>query len=207
MLATLKSGGRMTSGLRLSIIVLATLVAEPARASFLGHQLTVVWHFPTYDDVLEAHEVLVGPGVEFPPLALRNANLTIDIGADWILFQRGGGAVWQNQSANGFEFIDSTGSIDRIVGFTIGDTEGVISGLDPEDLSFTDDSVFVNFGSSGPTGANSWTPGPSGTSSVRLDVTFVPEPSSGPLLAAGLAVLVLGRQRPMDSWFKGDISS
>ena len=104
-----------------------------------------------------------------------------DIGDDYILFTnlpRSPGGYWLDVAANGWQFVDNNGTIEEIVGFTIGATTGVVAGLDPEDLVFTADSVFGNFGDSGPNanGYNSvaWEEG----STIRLDIIFIPEPAS-----------------------------
>ena len=68
-------------------------------------------------------------------------------------------------------------------------TTGTINGLDPDDLSFTANSVFANLGDSGPNGAIGFTSG----SSIRLDIVFVPEPTT--ILLLGLGGLVLRKCR------------
>jgi len=170
------------------VLVMALSIASPIQAGLIGQEITAQWVYPSMSNVLETHDLIVGSAVELPPEIIQNDNdISIDIGDDYILFTSSHDGYWGDYRANGWRFVDKNGTIEEIVGYTIGTTTGAVTGLDFEDLVFTADSVFGNFGLSGPNNDNViWDTG----STIRLDIAFVPEPATMSLLAlGGMAVL------------------
>ena len=180
---------------RMSILVMAVVLVVSSQvtliqAGLIGHEITAQWVYPTMSDVIETHDFTVGSAVELPPEVIVNdSELSIDIGDDYILFTCLSENIWQNNSANGWQFIDKNGTIEEIVGFSIGEITGSVTGLEPEDLVFTSNSIFANFGNSGLNGENVFC---GKGSTIRLDIAFVPEPCS--LVLLGLGGLMLRRK-------------
>ena len=174
----------------LPAMFIAIFIAASAQAGFMGQEVTAEWIYPLMPDVLETHNVLVSTAVELPPDVIQNSpNFSIDVGDDYILFTsfQASEGYWTDAAANGWQFIDKNGAIEEIVGFTIGATTGGVTGLDPEDLVFTADSVFANFGDSGPNGDNVVL-GVAGNT-IRLDIVFIPEPASLLVILPGILLL------------------
>ena len=175
----------------LPAMFIAIFVAASAQAGFMGQEVTTEWIYPSMQDILETHNFLVSTEVELIPDYIQNSSsFSIDIGDDYIFFKNldvNPGGYWQDVAANGWRFLDKNGTIEEIVGFTIGETTGGITGLDPEDLVFTADSVFANFGDSGPNGDNVLWGDPGST--IRLDIVFIPEPASLLLILPGILLL------------------
>lgn len=181
-------------GVEILAAVITTFVvsiAAPVQAGFIGQEITARWLYTSNPNVIETHDILVGPGVELSSNVIqRSSNFNIYIGDNHIIFTFDHKTNWSGQATNGWQFIDKNGTIEEILGFTIGGTTGGVTGLDPEDLVFTGDSVFVNFGKSGPDGDRVLC---DEGSTIRLDVVFVPEPAT--LLLLGTGGLMLRRRR------------
>jgi hypothetical protein len=155
--------------------VILTIASRAVALGFDSETVTAEWLFPEPGVVLESHTVIVGPDIELPAATIiSDSDFEIDIGPDLILFEflnRPRPQSWQNQPANGWRFTDTNGTIPDIVGFSIGSVSPGISGLSADDLSFTADSVFANFGQSG--GENVVID--EGGGFIMLNVQFAPE--------------------------------
>ena len=158
-------------------------------SGFEGQEITAQWVYPEIGQIIETHDLIVGPAIELPADVIENDHkIQIDIGDDYVLFTFLEDGHWQNTSANGWEFIDKNGTVDKIIGFEIGMVTGDITGLDSEDLIFTDDSIFANFGASGPNDSVDY----GANSTIRLDILFIPEPAT--LLLLGLGGLLIRKR-------------
>jgi len=163
------------------------LVISYADANFIGNTVTAEWSvlYPDILVIIETHDVLVDQDVELPSTVIMgDSRFDIDIGDNFILFSFNEGTTWGDDLFNGWEFSDTDGLIDEIDGFSIGAITGVVSGLEADDLSYTPDSVTVNFGRSGTNVSVST------GSTIRLDVSFVPITPALWLFGSGLLGLV-----------------
>ncbi len=133
---------------------------------------------PGFTGVVESSSVVVGPGVELPNATL---GLAIDISSAAITFDYSNTtpSFFSTIDFNGPVFTDQFGTISDIVGATLDMGVTNMAGLNNSRVSFTADSVSIN-----------WQGLSFNTSTlVKVDVQFVPEPSSVLLLGLGLAVL------------------
>lgn len=178
----------------LAVMWIALAAWNPAvGAGLFGHKITADWIFPNPGDVLETHAVTVGPDVELPgSVIISDSDFSIDLRDNLIVFATSHDGHWQDTSANGWRFTDADSDVPDIIGFEIAFASDSVTGLDPEDLSFDANSVFANFGDSGPTGEPvTWKFG----DRIALRIQFVPEPTSGCLLLLGLALSFRARRR------------
>lgn len=120
----------------------------PAQSQTLdGENLTAEWLFPSFDQSIESHDVVVGPGVELPAEDIVNDSaLDIDIGANFVRFEFGEGTSWFAAPFNGWRFTDTDSTIPPIVEYRIESVSGGVTGLEPSDLGWTTDTVWANFG-------------------------------------------------------------
>jgi hypothetical protein len=182
---------RVTIWVVVAIVLVSMCRTAPVQAGLIGKEITAQWLYPSMSDIADERDFYVGTGVELPPEIWQGPYaVSIDVGDDYVFFTGPNYDIWWGYTAaNGCRLIDKNGTIEDIVGFTIGTTTGNVTGLDPEDLVFTADSIFVNFGASGASGSKGesvhWGPG----TTIRLDIVFIPEP--GTLMLLGLSGLVV----------------
>ena len=166
--------------------LLGLTVAAPCHAGgFFGETVTAEWLFPDMGSVIETHDVLVDNGIELPADDIINDfKFDIDIGDDFILFSFTQASNWTNVDFNGWRFSDTNGTISEIIGYTVDEVSGGVTGLTNSDLGFNGDSVWGNFAGVTVAGNGDF---------IRLHVEFVPAPSA--ILVFGLAGLGLNRRR------------
>jgi PEP-CTERM motif len=166
----------------------ALLLSGPVKAGFSGNVLDADYLAPTSLSVLDTmSNQVVGGGVEW--LNIPIVDFSVDVSDTSILFFRGGSLSFSPSPFNGLRFIDANGTIDDIVGVTVGSNS--LSGSPI--ITFDANTIFVNF-----TGLS--TPAPFSTT---INVEFaapVPEPEIYAMLGMGLGLLGwVGRRKKLHS--------
>lgn len=171
---------------KLSGVLILIAATGTSYAQWSGQTVTAEWRYPSFGDVLESHDVVVGPGIELSEQTILNDDkFNIDLGADTVQFNFNALSNWTNTTFNGWRFADTNGSIPDIVGYSIDATSAGIAGLTDAALGFDANSVWANFGGMTVAGNGDF---------VRLKVSFAPEPASMTLLALVGTILVRRRR-------------
>lgn len=174
------------SALAVAGAILLPLVPQAAHAGFVGNNLLIEWHFSSLGSVIASENNVVGAGVEF---AERFGGSNIDVADSTIRFFGADATSYSPASFNGFVFTDVNGTIDDIIGVSISGQSGYTT-FDAADISFTANSIAVNFQNVGDIGGDSEV-----TLTVRFANQAVPEPIGIALLGLGLAGLAVTRRR------------
>ena len=171
-------------------LALTTLFPASASATLVGDTVTAV--FSGGQTVASPGSAEVGPGVEFnlglPGSVNTSPIMTVDVGDGTVTFTSRQ-IFFLGSDRLDLGDLDWIGPPGRIVGFTIL-PGGQIPGLTESDVTFTDDSLSVNFSGIFLSGAGLST-------TIELDVEhgIVPEPGSlGLLLLGGLLGLGWARR-------------
>jgi hypothetical protein len=173
----------MKKFLGLLLICLAIGIAAPAYAgTIVGDTVNVTWYFPSASTVFEQATVAV-PGT----VTTFDAGLnSISIG-DGVLVVNNGTAGWtQSSGFNGFAITDLT-SIPNFTSLALVSLTGFAPPVGPI-LSFTADTLSVNFNASGTANLGS------GVGQVYTFSYTTPEPSSL-ILLLGTGVISLATSR------------
>jgi hypothetical protein len=153
-------------------------VAAPLMGSVLNYQ----YYYPTlgspYAGTPDVNSnFIVGPGEEF--YTLTDAIGSLDVTANQIIFDFSHSSTLTAADFNGWKLTDIFGTIDRFAAVTLDAATNMI-GLDASRLSFTDDTIVLNW-----QGLSF-----DSDTQVVLNVTTspfpVPEPGGLPLLGAAL---------------------
>ncbi len=128
------------------LIVVSGSVPSAEGQTLYGTTVTAEWLYPTFEAVLESHEVLVGPGVELPSdLIVNETVLEIDIGESSVRFDFSDGTSWSSDPFNGWRFTVAKETIPPIVDYSIGSISDGVTGLEQTDLGWDTESVWANF--------------------------------------------------------------
>ncbi len=154
------------------IAVLATMVSSTADAGLLGDQVEALWAYPRAH-LYQTRDLVVGPGAELA--GTWGGGHSLDIGDDYI------------ESLLPDVVAIMPGLHWRFSGLNYGGIAGVsvatnFLGWDDSWVAFGDDSVDVTFVDR--------VDFPLHEGYLRITLVAVPEPSSGPLILAGLAGLI-----------------
>ncbi len=124
-------------------------------SGFEGKIVTASWVYPNYLDVLESHELLVVDDPTLPPAdpsctelnsseILNDADLSIDIGANYLFFHTGGTKIWLPGIFNGWHFEDTNDMVPPIIDVWLEDLSPGIVGLWEDRIMFNEDVVWIN---------------------------------------------------------------
>lgn len=167
----------MNIKLRMAMIGAALLLAGPVQAGFSGHTLDADYLAPNSTIVFDSmSNQVVGAGVEWANIPI--VAFSVDASDTAIRFFRTGSLSFSPSPFNGLRFIDADGSIDDIVGVTLGANS--LSGAPV--ITFDANTIYVNF-------AGLTTPAPF-TTIINIEfATPVPEPGTYAMLGLGLGLL------------------
>lgn len=149
-----------------------------AQASFIGHDVRASTYYPEIGDLIGLPETAtVGAGLEFHFFPSGNPLLDADFGATTIdiAFTTDSGVSPANFA--GVVFDDVSGTIPEIIGVSLLSTSD--PQFDASRIAFGSDEIALNFQGLADVSHDT----------LALSVTFVPEPSTAALLAAGLAAV------------------
>ena len=179
------------AALTLASVVAAFAIGWPtvASASFLGHEIRYEYLYPDASTAFESATFTVGAGPEFVTGTSGQTQIDFDAFSIQIGPNQGvssGQTLYYSpngNSFNGFGFSDQGGTLPAILSASF-NLSSTVAGLTPEMISVTPDSILINL-----RGVYAET-----DDLIDVDVVFVPEPSSGVLMLAGLIHLA-GRRR------------
>lgn len=174
----------MRTNLFVIIASAALLFSGPAKAGFSGNTLDADYLAPNVTSVFDTmSNQVVGSGVEW--LNIPIVAFSVDASDTAITFFRSGSLSFSPSPFNGLRFTDVNGTIDDIVGVTLGSNSLTGSPI----ITFDANSILVNF--SGLT-----TPTPFSTTINVQFATPVPEPEIYAMMGFGLGLLGwVGRRR------------
>jgi len=171
-------------------IIVATLFATSANASFIGAELQARYLFPNSSTQFSNTETftVVDPGVEVTFFPDGDPRTNLDFSATNLLVTYNSSGTWSPSNFNGFIVEDVNNVLDDIIGVTLNAATNMV-GLDLSRISFNNDSFSVNWnGLSFDNGTV-----------VSLDFQFksaqVPEPATFALLGLGVAGIFLSKRR------------
>lgn len=159
--------------------------------SFDGSTLNYQYYFPTNSSAYSNADngpFVVGAGTEVTNVA--DGLATLDISGNNIFIDYLSSSSWAHSSFNGWVLSDETNSLAAILGVTINPLTNMV-GFDPSRISFTGDSISVNWAGLA-FNANTV---------VSLDVAFgqsapaVPEPSTWAMMLFGFGAVGFSMRR------------
>jgi hypothetical protein len=166
------------------LLVLASI--SQASAGFIGKSLTADFIYTdSYGSTVTPNgSEIVGSGLEWD---LNSPTMKIDADDNSITLD---GQFGFFGDFAGWSFTDTFNQIDDIVGLTVDASVTSLSGFDDSYLSFTKDSIFLNFA-----GLYSEKPVTAKVNVVFAPTTPVPEPSGIFLFSLGLLGLAFSRRK------------
>ena len=115
-----------------------TCAVATAGADLEGQTVTAQWIYPTFPQVLETHDVVVGDDIELTPEDIQSdTKFAIDLSGNTVTFLFNATSNWTETGFNGWRFLDTNDAIVEITGYEltetsagIGNIEQIIPGFD-----------------------------------------------------------------------------
>ncbi|KAA0215875.1 MAG: hypothetical protein DYG94_06885 [Leptolyngbya sp. PLA3] len=158
--------------------VAVSVLAPIACAQMMGETITAEWHYGGLGAPIEAHQIVVGNGVELTADDILNdTKFSIDLTGNTVSFAFNAASFWSVNNFNGWYFADTNDTLPDIIGYQIGSFSG--TGTPVVTTGWDDNAFWANFqGSQFYAG-----------DVITMEVIFVPAPSAAMAGLIGLAAL------------------